>query len=119
MIGSQLSDEETIISVEGQDVTVAQYIDSTYGFSEDRVWYSALILVGFCIAFWFVVAGKSQPSLHHFVPLQPHWTGKPALRERPPCHWFLLFVPLMSHSAPMPREGQITSTSMKAGLGLP
>ena len=63
VIGSQLSDEESIINVEGQDVTVAQYIDSTYGFSKDRVWYSALILVGFCIAFWFVVAGERQPSL--------------------------------------------------------
>lgn len=58
VIGSQLSDEESIISVEGRDVAVSQYIDNTYGFSKDRVWYSALILVGFCIAFWFVVAGE-------------------------------------------------------------
>ena len=61
VIGSQLSDDESVISVEGQDMTVSQYIDSTYGFSQDRVWYSALILVGFCIAFWFVVAGGWQP----------------------------------------------------------
>ena len=64
VIGSQLSDEEGVISVEGRDVTVSQYIDGTYGFSKDRVWYSALVLVGFCIAFWFVVAGEShlQPN---------------------------------------------------------
>lgn len=42
-------------------MAVSQYIDDTYGFSKDRVWYSALILVGFCIAFWFVVAGEYPP----------------------------------------------------------
>ncbi len=69
MIGSQLSDEEGIISVQGQDVTVSQYIDGTYGFSKDRVWYSALILVGFCIAFWFVVAGEYQSPAAAPLPL--------------------------------------------------
>ncbi|CAK0753548.1 hypothetical protein CVIRNUC_002229 [Coccomyxa viridis] len=57
VIGSQLNDEQTVISVEGQDMTVSQYIEGTFGFTEASVWYSALVLVAFCIAFWFVVAG--------------------------------------------------------------
>ena len=59
VIGSQLNDEQTVISVEGQDMTVSQYIEGTFGFTEASVWYSALVLVAFCIAFWFVVAGEA------------------------------------------------------------
>ena len=58
VIGSQLNDEQTVISVEGQEMTVSQYIEGTFGFTEASVWYSALVLVAFCIAFWFVVAGE-------------------------------------------------------------
>ena len=58
VIGSQLNDEQTVISVEGQDMTVSQYIEGTFGFTEASVWYSALVLVAFCITFWFVVAGE-------------------------------------------------------------
>ena len=69
VIGSQLNDEQTVISVEGQDMTVSQYIEGTFGFTEASVWYSALVLVAFCIAFWFVVAGvhadlSPTPSFH-------------------------------------------------------
>ena len=65
MIGSQLSDVQTTINVEGQDMTVSDYIDSTYGFTQASIWYSALVLVGFCIGFWFVVAG-ALGFPHHY-----------------------------------------------------
>ena len=70
MIGSQLSDVQSTINVEGQDMTVSDYIDSTYGFTQASIWYSALVLVGFCIGFWFVVAG----ALGFCTPLSPELT---------------------------------------------
>ena len=58
VIGSQLGDVQDMITVEGQTLTVQKYIDDSYGFSKDALWYTVLILLGFSIAFWFVVAGK-------------------------------------------------------------
>lgn len=58
VIGSQLGDVQDMITVEGQILTVQKYIDDSYGFSKDALWYTVLILLGFSIAFWFVVAGK-------------------------------------------------------------
>ena len=63
VIGSQLNDEQTVISVEGQDMTVSQYIEGTFGFTDASVGYSAWVLVAFCIAFWFVVAGEPADLL--------------------------------------------------------
>ncbi|KAK9906410.1 hypothetical protein WJX75_001426 [Coccomyxa subellipsoidea] len=57
VIGSQLGDVQDMITVEGQTLTVQKYIDDSYGFSKDALWYTVLILLGFSIAFWFVVAG--------------------------------------------------------------
>ena len=39
VIGSQLSDVQTVIDVHGQDMTVSQYIDGTFGFTQDSIWY--------------------------------------------------------------------------------
>ena len=58
VIGSQLGDVQDVIEVNGQKLTVQQYIQDTYDFSKESLWYTVLILLGFSIAFWFVVAGK-------------------------------------------------------------
>lgn len=87
MIGSQLNDEQTVITVEGVDMTVSQYIEGTFGFSQERVWYSALVLVGFCIAFWFVVAGAPSRT---FVPIAPACTSLSGIAA--------VFSPVMAHA---------------------
>lgn len=57
VIGSQLGDVEDIINVQGQNIPVNQYISETYGFDKDSLWYTVVVLLGFSIVFWFVVAG--------------------------------------------------------------
>ncbi|CAL8462536.1 g2069 [Coccomyxa elongata] len=57
VIGSQLGDVEDIINVQGQNIPVNQYVSETYGFDKDSLWYTVLVLLGFSIVFWFVVAG--------------------------------------------------------------
>jgi hypothetical protein len=63
VIGSQLGDVNNVIEVEGQATTVQAYISDTYGFRQDGLWYCVIILLGFSVAFWFVVAGESVLSL--------------------------------------------------------
>ena len=57
-IGSQLGDVQSMISVEGQTMTVADYIGGVYGFRYDSLWYCAVVLLGFCIVFWLVIASE-------------------------------------------------------------
>lgn len=57
VIGSQLGDVEDIINVQGQNIPVNQYVSETYGFDKDSLWYTVVVLLGFSIVFWFVVAG--------------------------------------------------------------
>ena len=61
-IGSQLGDVQTPIVVEGQTMTVAEYIGGTYGFEYDSLWYCIVVLIGFCVLFWLVIASACRPS---------------------------------------------------------
>lgn len=61
IIGSQLGDVQDVITVEGQQITVQQYLEDTYGFAQSGLWYTVIILLGFSITFWFVVAGEASP----------------------------------------------------------
>ena len=36
-------------------------LQGTYAFEYDGLWYCVIILLGFCIIFWLVVAGKPCP----------------------------------------------------------
>ena len=61
-IGSQLGDVGSMITVEGQTMTVAEYIGGVYGWRHDGLWIAIVVLLGFCVLFWLVIAG---------TPLQP------------------------------------------------
>ena len=63
VIGSQLGDVQDIINVQGQNIPVNQYVSETYGFDKDSLWYTVLVLLGFSIVFWFVVAGGLSTQL--------------------------------------------------------
>jgi hypothetical protein len=60
-IGSQLGDVDSLISVEGQIMTVAEYIGGVYGWRHEGLWIAIVVLLGFCVLFWLVVAGALQP----------------------------------------------------------
>ena len=63
LVGSQLGDlsdasnpSHLIVTLEGQTVTISQYLEDIYGFHHDFVGYCVLVLLGFIVMFHAVSA---------------------------------------------------------------